>query len=299
MSEQGDELRLIADSFDILIERNEKLQLENFALAKRVAELEVAQPKPEAKLIWGDNFHKPPLHAPGAYMIDAPLGAISISPNVDDLYLRVRCSSTQELDRNRTRRRSELGLWEPGTDKRIFRRTPHGQEEWFAVSVRFPKLPDDSSKAVFLQWHAGPSDAGEVLSRNPPLSFELHAKKRIVRCVQLWSTTNIQTGNENRNTLFEEPIVEGLWYRIVVQAIWHWEAAKGLLAVWWGGRLVVNKLGSNAYRDAAAFVFTRFGLYCPSFYMPGESPIGAPLTHVADFARLRIAGGGATFADVG
>jgi len=161
--------------------------------------------------------------------------------------------------------------------------------------VRFPNVVEDSGKAIFLQWHAGPSDPGELLSRNPPLSFEYHANKRLLRCVQLWSVNKVQTTNENRSTLFEAPIEVGKWYRITVHARWGWDILAPqppILEIWLNGvSRVVQLLRPNCYNDEAAYVFMRFGLYCPNFT---EAVYNPPITHVVDFARLRIGSVGAT-----
>lgn len=208
---------------------------------------------------------------PGAYLVDAPLGTLALEPGGG---LRVQLHSKQPLDRNGNRRRSELGLWEPGATTRIFRRTPHG-ERW-AWIYRFTPvaLPPKLGKLVVVQWHAGKSDPGEVLSRNPPLSLELHGDKGLARVVLLWNENAIQAGNENRTTIFEAPIQPDADYTFGVEAVFRPDG-QGRLLIGWDGNIVVDRQGPNCYNDQEAFVYNRFGIYAPNATVEDVPPVTA------------------------
>lgn len=284
---------LIADYDELVASKNAAVD-RAAELEKRVAELEAQQ---KLKLIFADSFSAVPVDgsAGGLYTLDVPddncLKAIPEG-------LRVSCSTNQPLDRNKTRRRSEIALWEPGSEARKFRRTKFGVEEWFAVSTRFPSPTSDTAKAVFLNWHAGESDPLEILSRPAPLSFQCWDKANRLRIIQCASTEEIQKSNPPFAILWEDSgmnIQE--WHRWVVRVVFHWDAKqKPLLQIWLDGKPIVEQYGiPNCYRDKEEFLFNKFGCYLPNATEEEYSP---PLTHTHDFARLRIAGPGARLEDM-
>jgi hypothetical protein len=282
LKQADDNVALVLET-GVLLQQVTDLKAEVDRLTKLIPPAPPPPPVPsptEPTFLWKDDFTAVPKDRDqgGPYLLDAPTGAYKLIPGG----LECLCASNQPLDRNGTRRRSELGLPEQGAAARIYRRDPYGQERWYAVSMRFPAQFADSSKVVIHQHHGGHADPGDTGERNPPLSLEFQSALRRLRWVQApFETTP-------RKTLWERVGVEAAkWYRFVVHAKWS-AKADGFLEIFLDGQSIVKLTGQNGYDDADAFTFCRTcEIYWPQ---ATASPTDYPTRqeHRVQFAKLRL-----------
>lgn len=286
-----------------LLERDTLLKASEGHVAELLRELEeLKTPKPAAdpttEYVFRDDFMQSPKDKRdgGPYLLDAPPGVFTLMMEAGGVpFLRVQCRSDQRLDQNGTRRRSELGLPEPGATARLFRRDRFGLERWYALSLRFPDTFKDESKVVVWQHHGASADKGENpafpaddSSRNPPLSLEWHSDKRVLRWVR--APILDVTPALPRAILWENedgPIEPAKWYRFVVHAVWDWRPTFALTRIWLDGSPIVELEGTpNAFNDEEGWTFARFGCYWPQATKEGAYP--APRTHLIDLRDLRL-----------
>ena len=165
-----------------------------------------------------------------------------------------------------------------------------GQDTWYGFSIYLPAPYErDGVGETLAQWHAT-SDPGEG-NLNPPIALKVRDGSwgLFVR----WNPTQPTRISGQRQDSFKfGPPETNSWTDWVFRIRWSY-GNDGIVQVWKNGKQVLNRTGPNCFNDLKMPYF-KMGIYKSQW----RSEVGAVVERIVYHDEVRIAGKGASYADV-
>ncbi len=173
-------------------------------------------------------------------------------------------------------------------------KVPRG-EFWYGFSVYLPAdYVADPIWEIVAQWHNYPDTSlGETWGLNPPIS--LHTEGGVWKLSTIWDSRAVTVKPyEGTHSYALGEYKTGAWTDWVFHVKWS-PKADGRLQVWKGGTKVIDKSGPIGFNDAIV-PYMKVGIY--KGWKDRQTPVGVVSTRAVYHDEVRIAGAGATYADV-